>query len=133
MVKANGKTERMKVYIFFKFSSLASIFAGGLSCGLYTTNSPATTKYICQQAPLDFIVLQDIQMMEEMLKNEPDIDKVEIFLEQREVAFLSPCNICENLNFSREIMFHISTLLPHEENDPQKVSKLFKVLLKIIG
>ena len=28
------------------------------------------------------------------------IDKVEIFLEQREVAFLSPSKICENLNFS---------------------------------
>ena len=27
-------------------------------------------------------------------------DKVEIFLEQREVAFLSPRKICENLNFS---------------------------------
>ena len=27
-------------------------------------------------------------------------DKVEIFLEQREVAFLSPSKICENLNFS---------------------------------
>ena len=33
--------------------------------------------------------------------------KVEIFLEQREVAFLSPSKICENLNFSTEI---ISTL-----------------------
>ena len=31
------------------------------------------------------------------------IVKVEIFLEQREVAFLSPSKICENLNFSREI------------------------------
>ena len=28
---------------------------------------------------------------------------VEIFLEQREVAFLSPRKICENLNFSREV------------------------------
>ena len=28
--------------------------------------------------------------------------KVKIFLEQREVAFLSPSKICENLNFSRE-------------------------------
>ena len=28
------------------------------------------------------------------------ICKVEIFLEQREVAFLSPSKICENLNFS---------------------------------
>ena len=29
--------------------------------------------------------------------------KVEIFLEQREVAFLSPSKICENSNFSTEI------------------------------
>ena len=29
--------------------------------------------------------------------------KVEIFLEQREVAFLSPSKIWENLNFSTEI------------------------------
>ena len=29
--------------------------------------------------------------------------KVEIFLEQREVAFLSPSKICKNLNFSIEI------------------------------
>ena len=29
--------------------------------------------------------------------------KVKIFLEQREVAFLSPCKICENLSFSTEI------------------------------
>ena len=28
------------------------------------------------------------------------IDKVDIFLEQREVAFLSPSKVCENLNFS---------------------------------
>ena len=31
------------------------------------------------------------------------IVKVEIFLEQREVAFLSPSKICEKLNFSSEI------------------------------
>ena len=29
----------------------------------------------------------------------PDFDKVEIFLEQKEVVFLSPSKICENLNF----------------------------------
>ena len=29
--------------------------------------------------------------------------KVEIFLEQREIAFLSPSKICENLNFSTKI------------------------------
>ena len=58
------------------FSSLAAIFAGGLSCGLYTTNSPMTTKYIAQKAPLDFLVLQDVEMLEEMLKTEPEIDKI---------------------------------------------------------
>jgi hypothetical protein len=29
--------------------------------------------------------------------------KVEIFLEQTEIAFLSPSKICENFNFSTEI------------------------------
>ena len=56
--------------------SLAAIFAGGLSCGLYTTNSPMTTKYICHQAPLDLLVLQDIQMLEKMLEIEPEIDQL---------------------------------------------------------
>jgi hypothetical protein len=31
------------------------------------------------------------------------LGKVEIFLEQREVAFFSASKICENLNFSTEI------------------------------
>ena len=31
------------------------------------------------------------------------LDKVELLLEQREVAFLSPSKICENLNFTTEI------------------------------
>ena len=35
-----------------------------------------TTKYICQKAPLDFLVLQDVEMLEEMLKTEPEIDKI---------------------------------------------------------
>jgi hypothetical protein len=38
------------------------------------------------------------------------IDKVEIFLEQREVAFLSPSKICENLNFSTEIQIFATYL-----------------------
>ena len=36
-------------------------------------------------------------------KNKSIFDKVEIFLEQRQVAFLSPNKVCENFNFSREI------------------------------
>ena len=50
------------------FASIAAIYAGGLSCGLYTTNSPLTTKYICETAPLDILVVQDIQMLEKMLQ-----------------------------------------------------------------
>ena len=34
--------------------------------------------------------------------------KVEIFLEQREVVFLSPSIICENLNFSTAIQIFAS-------------------------
>ena len=34
--------------------------------------------------------------------------KVEIFLEQREVAFLSPSKICENLNLSTEIQIFVN-------------------------
>ena len=43
-------------------------------------------------------------IMSEYLATELNMKiKVEIFLEQREVAFLSPSKICENLNFSTEI------------------------------
>ena len=34
--------------------------------------------------------------------------KVEIFLDQREVAFLSPSKICKNLNFSRDIQIFVN-------------------------
>ena len=56
--------------------SIAAIYAGGLSCGLYTTNSPLTTKYICETAPLDILVVQDIQMLEQMLEVEPEINQM---------------------------------------------------------
>ena len=46
---------------------------------------------------LDFILKSQIIMQTRFIK-------VEIFLEQREVAFLSPSKICENLNFSTEIL-----------------------------
>ena len=37
-----------------------------------------------------------------LVMTDPIISKVEIILEQIEVAFLSPSKICENLNFRRE-------------------------------
>ena len=43
------------------------------------------------------------------------VNKVEIILEQREVAFLSPSKICEILNFSREIQIFANTDYGHPE------------------
>ena len=50
--------------------------AGGLSCGMYTTNSASTTKYICEQAPLDLMVVQNYNMLREMLKDEPAMNHI---------------------------------------------------------
>ena len=44
---------------------------------------------------------------------------VEIFLEQREVAFLSPCKICENLNFST-----VHQILLGDKNATYRCSKV---------
>ena len=57
-------------------SSLASIFAGGLCCGIYTTSSPATVKYICGHAPVDVLILQDHHMLENLLEHEPEIHQM---------------------------------------------------------
>ena len=35
-----------------------------------------TTKYICETAPLDILVVQNIQMLEKMLKVEPEINQM---------------------------------------------------------
>lgn len=55
---------------------MGSLLAGGLSCGMYTTNSASTTKYICEQAPLDLMVVQNYNMLKEMLKDEPAINDI---------------------------------------------------------
>ena len=49
--------------------------------------------------------------------------KVEIFLEQREGAFLSPSKIRENLNFSTEIQ-----ILLGDKNAPYLCSKIISTL-----
>jgi hypothetical protein len=57
-----------------------------------------------QRAPIELLLPTAKQICPERL-NWPSMlaGKVEIFLEQREVAFLSPSKICEHLNFSTEI------------------------------
>ena len=48
------------------------------------------------------------------------------FLEQREVAFLSPCKVCENLNFSTEIQ--IFEILLGDNNAIYLCSKIISTL-----
>ena len=56
--------------------------------------------------------------------------KVEIFLEQRKVAFLSPSKICENLNFStvHPEKFKFSQILPGDKNPTYLCSKIISTL-----
>ena len=44
-------------------TSYASVFAGGLPCGIYTTSSPDITSYICQNASADILILDDLDML----------------------------------------------------------------------
>ena len=57
-------------------SGIGAVFAGGLSCGIYTTSSADTVKYICQHAPLDILVLQDGLMLEQLLQKESGIGQI---------------------------------------------------------
>ena len=62
-------------------SSMAAIFAGGLSTGIYTTNAPPTVKYIVDHAPIDILVLENPAILEELLKDQPDLkDMVKNFV-----------------------------------------------------
>ena len=56
--------------------------------------------------------------------------KLEIILEQREVAFLSPSKICENLNFSTVHLwkFKFSQILLVDKNATYLCSKIISTL-----
>ena len=43
-------------------SSVADIFAGGLSCGIYTTNSPDIVSYMSTHAPFNVMVVQVVDL-----------------------------------------------------------------------
>ena len=57
-------------------SSVGSIFAGGLSCGIYATNSPESVRHIVCHAPVHVLVLQDPALLERLLKGSNDISAV---------------------------------------------------------
>lgn len=44
-------------------SSIGAILAGGLSTGIYATNSAQMVSYICNHAPLDILVVQDAVLL----------------------------------------------------------------------
>ena len=48
-------------------SSNASIFAGGLVCGIYTTTSPENVTYISNHVPLNILIMEDKQMLKKTL------------------------------------------------------------------
>ena len=54
-------------------SSWASIFAGGLSAGIYYTNSPDVVSYITNHASTDILVLENLQLLIKVLDGKSSI------------------------------------------------------------
>ena len=54
-------------------SSWASVFSGGLSAGIYYTNSPDMVSYISNHAPTDILVLENLQLLMKILDGNPSI------------------------------------------------------------
>ena len=48
-------------------SSWASIFAGGLSAGIYYTNAPDVVKYVTTHASTDVLVLENLSLLIKIL------------------------------------------------------------------
>lgn len=55
----------------FHMSSLGAVFARGLSCGIYTTNTPDMVAYICQHAPTDVLVLENEALLLQLTRGRP--------------------------------------------------------------
>ena len=54
-------------------SSWASIFAGGLSAGIYYTNSPDVVSYITKHASTDILVLENLALLIKILDGKSSI------------------------------------------------------------
>ena len=56
------------------FASIyASIFAGGIPCGIYTTSSPEMASYICKNASADILLLDDLTMLVNVINKKENI------------------------------------------------------------
>ena len=54
-------------------SSWASIFSGGLSAGIYYTNSADIVSYITNHASTDILVLENLELLLKVLDGKPSI------------------------------------------------------------
>ena len=50
-----------------------AIFAGGLSCGIYTTNSPQVCKYIADTSRANIIIVEDAKQLDKILAVKPEL------------------------------------------------------------
>ena len=62
------------------FYSIGSIFAGGLSTGIYATNTPATVSHIVDHAPVDILVIENMDLLKKMLHNSEKMKNVKAFV-----------------------------------------------------
>ena len=51
-------------------------YLAGMSCGSYTTNTAVTLKYICEHAPIDLLVIQDRQLLDKLLQDDPELSEI---------------------------------------------------------
>ena len=54
-------------------TSYASIFAGGIPCGIYPTSSPEIASYICQNSSADILILDDLDMLKKIIDGKKNI------------------------------------------------------------
>lgn len=50
------------------FSDLGAIYAGGLACGIYTTNNPEACQYVCSDANCNIVVVENDAQLQKILQ-----------------------------------------------------------------
>ena len=53
----------------------ASIFAGGIPCGIYPTSSPEIASYICENASADILMVDDLEMLIKIIADRRTVSK----------------------------------------------------------
>uniref|UniRef100_A0A6M2DNU1 long-chain-fatty-acid--CoA ligase n=1 Tax=Xenopsylla cheopis TaxID=163159 RepID=A0A6M2DNU1_XENCH len=80
-------------------ADVAAIFAGGLACGIYTTNSAEACKYCAENSRANIIVVQDQKQLEKILSVRKELPLVKAIIqyegEPTEPDVLSWSKLCE--------------------------------------